>query len=189
MFFVLLPALFSQVFGGYHTGLYSPLRLVENYHRLAVTVMIEGFVLAVYLYIRGQFSEHKHATGSPIYDFYHGIERHPRIGFFDLKYFFEGRPGLTAWTCLSFVFLLAQYEKYGSVRPSLVLCSLLHALYNIDALYYEEGMLTMLDIVYDPFGWFVLSSCFLSFSQTSSGCWRLETLPTSRFCTRCRRSI
>ena len=28
--------------------------------------------------------------------------------------------------------------------------------YNIDALYYEEGMLTMLDIVYDPFGWMLM---------------------------------
>lgn len=114
------------------------------------------------------------------------MERHPRIGFFDLKYFFEGRPGLTAWTCLSFVFMLAQvgglcfffffntnekkYDKYGTVSPAMVICALLHALYNIDALYYEEvsmvsvalfccvissfqGMLTMLDIVYDPFGW------------------------------------
>ncbi len=142
-------------------GLYSPAELVANYHRLAVTVMIEGFVLSFYLYARAQFAADKHTTGSPIYDFYHGIERHPRIGFFDLKYFFEGRPGLTAWTCLSFVFMLAQYDKYGRVHPAMALCAVLHALYNIDALYYEEGMLTMLDIVYDPFGWQVKTPLFV----------------------------
>ena len=141
------------VFGGWSSGFYSPATLVANYQRLAGTVMILSFALSIYLYIRGQFAEHKHTTGSPIYDFYHGIERHPRIGFFDLKYFFEGRPGLTAWTCLSFVFMLAQYDKKGHIHPAMLICALLHALYNIDALYYEEGMLTMLDIVYDPFGW------------------------------------
>merc|ERR1711916_353690 len=108
------------VFGGYLNGLYSPTRLVANYHRLASTAMIIGFALDIYLYI---------------------------------KSFFEGRPGLTAWSCLSFVFLLAQYEKHGSVSPFMALNAFLHFVYNWDALYYEQGMLTMLDIVFDPFGW------------------------------------
>lgn len=109
-------------------GLYVPATIVANYGRLAVTSMILAFVLSIYLYVRAQFAEHKHSTGSPIYDFYHGIERHPRIGFFDLKYFFEGRPGLTAWTCLSFVFLLAQYDLKGEVHPAMIINTLLIAL-------------------------------------------------------------
>jgi len=141
------------VFGGYINNLYSPQVLVDNYHRLMLTTMIGSFALAIYLYIRGRFAKDNHMTGDIIYDFYHGIERHPRIGFFDLKYFFEGRPGLTAWSCLSFVFLLAQYDKYGSVSPFMALNAFLHFVYNWDALYYEQGMLTMLDIVFDPFGW------------------------------------
>lgn len=40
------------VFGGYVNGLYSPLRVVENFHRLATTAMIIGTALGIYLYIK-----------------------------------------------------------------------------------------------------------------------------------------
>jgi hypothetical protein len=116
------------VFGGYLHGVYVPADIVANYGRLAVTTMIVAFVLSIYLFVRAQFATHRHVTDSHIYDFYHGIERHPRIGFFDLKYFFEGRPGLTAWTCFSFVFLLAQYDQTGSVHPAMIINTLLIAL-------------------------------------------------------------
>ena len=75
------------------TGFYSPLELVANYHRLASTAMILGTALGIYLFIKGRFfpgDSFQHDSGSFIYDFYLGIERHPRIGFLDLKYFFEG---------------------------------------------------------------------------------------------------
>lgn len=73
------------VFGGYLHGAYVPADIVSNYGRIAMTSMIVASVLSVYLFVRAQYAEHRHTTGSPIYDFYHGIERHPRIGFFDLK--------------------------------------------------------------------------------------------------------
>jgi len=144
------------VVGGWLNDLYSPARVVENFARLATTAMITGFVIAIYLYIKGRYApgpSFQHDSGSPIYDFYLGIERHPRIGFLDLKYFFEGRPGLTAWACYSIVFCLAQYDQKGSISPPLAIITFLHFLYNFDGLYFEEGMLTMLDIVFDPFGW------------------------------------
>ena len=50
-----------------------------------------------------------------------------------------GRPGLTAWSCLSFVFMLAQYEKYGYVTAPMVIIGFFHFVYNWDGLYFEEG--------------------------------------------------
>lgn len=70
---------------GYSVGWYSPSHLVENYSRLATTSMVVAFALSIYLYARGRNAKDSHATGSFIYDFYIGVERHPRIGQFDLK--------------------------------------------------------------------------------------------------------
>lgn len=134
------------VFAGYAANIYSPSTIVENYGRLAITSFFFSIPLAVFLYIKGVTSDHPHFSGSFIYDFYMGLQRHPRIGSFDLKYFCEGRPGLTAWSCLSFVFLLAQHEKTGTVQPALVVCALLHALYVGDYFYYEDAVLSTLDI-------------------------------------------
>lgn len=37
------------------------------------------------------------SLGNVIYDFFMGREQNPRIGYFDIKVFFELRPGLIGW--------------------------------------------------------------------------------------------
>lgn len=55
-----------------------------------------------------------------------GIEFNPRIGkWFDFKLFFNGRPGIVAWTLINLSFAAKQRELYGHVTNSMVLVNVL----------------------------------------------------------------
>lgn len=55
-----------------------------------------------------------------------GIEFNPRIGkWFDFKLFFNGRPGIVAWTLINLSFAAKQQELYGHVTNSMVLVNVL----------------------------------------------------------------
>lgn len=55
-----------------------------------------------------------------------GVEFNPRIGkWFDFKLFFNGRPGIVAWTLINLSFAAKQQELYGHVTNSMVLVNVL----------------------------------------------------------------
>ena len=84
-------------------------------------------------------------------------ELNPRIGWFDLKYFNELRPGLIGWCFLNLAHLAAQYESLGYVSMSMLAVNLFQGLYVWDALYHERSILTTMDITTDGFGYML---CF-----------------------------
>lgn len=65
-------------------------------------------------------------TGNFFYDYMMGIEFNPRIGkWFDFKLFFNGRPGIVAWTLINLSFAAKQRELYGQVTNAMVLVNVL----------------------------------------------------------------
>lgn len=55
-----------------------------------------------------------------------GIEFNPRIGkWFDFKLFFNGRPGIVAWTLINLSFAAKQRELHGHVTNSMILVNVL----------------------------------------------------------------
>lgn len=65
-------------------------------------------------------------TGNFFYNYMMGIEFNPRIGkWFDLKLFFNGRPGIVAWTLINLSFAAKQRELHGHVTNSMVLVNVL----------------------------------------------------------------
>lgn len=55
-----------------------------------------------------------------------GIEFNPRIGkWFDFKLFFNGRPGIVAWTLINLSYMAKQQELYGHVTNSMMLVNVL----------------------------------------------------------------
>ncbi len=95
-------------------------------------------------------------TGNIIYDWFIGRELNPRIGSWDIKLFCELRPGMLLWLILNLSALHHQWLKLGYVTDSLVLVNVLQAIYVFDGVLNEEGVLTMMDITTDGFG-FMLS--------------------------------
>lgn len=55
-----------------------------------------------------------------------GIEFNPRVGrWFDFKLFFNGRPGIVAWTLINLSFAAKQRELHGHVTNSMILVNVL----------------------------------------------------------------
>ncbi len=82
-----------------------------------------------------------------------GIDLNPRIGRFDFKLFFNGRPGIIAWTLINLSFAAKQYELYGRVTSSMVVVNILQALYVLYFFWKESWYLHTIDICHDHFGW------------------------------------
>jgi len=120
---------------------------------------ILGFILAIFAYIKAHtFPTHPRDvkfSGTWIYDFFMGAEMNPRIGNFDFKLFFNGRPGIGGWNIINLSFMAAQYVQHGRVTISMILVTALHMLYILDFFYNEDWYLKTIDIAHDHYGWYL----------------------------------
>lgn len=155
--------------------LFSPTLIFDNWGALLIAANGVGYLLAFYVYLKAHYfpsyPEDRKFSGNPFYDFYMGIELNPRVGPVDIKLFFNGRPGIVAWTLINISFAFAQYQIYGYVTNSMLLVNLLHALYVLYFFWKEEWYLNTIDIHHDHFGWMLAwgDSVWLPYMYTLQG--------------------
>jgi 7-dehydrocholesterol reductase len=87
------------------TGIIDPAIIAKNWEGLLVAVNIYGLLLAAFCqikaYVAPSHPQDRKFTGSIIFDYFCGIELNPRIGdWWDFKLFYNGRPGIIAWTLM-----------------------------------------------------------------------------------------
>lgn len=161
--------------GGVYAGLFSPTIIFDNWGPFLIASNIVGYILAIYVYMKAHFwpsyPADRKFSGNPFYDFYMGIELNPRVGPIDLKLFFNGRPGIVAWTLINLSFAWAQYQRHGMVTNAMLLVNLLHALYVLYFFWKEDWYLNTIDIHHDHFGWMLAwgDSVWLPFMYTLQG--------------------
>uniref|UniRef100_A0A8C1XKC3 Delta(14)-sterol reductase LBR n=1 Tax=Cyprinus carpio TaxID=7962 RepID=A0A8C1XKC3_CYPCA len=133
-------------------------------------------LLSVYLFVRSRWaSEDELAPGGNsgyiIYDFFMGRELNPRIKNFDIKFFCEMRPGLMGWVLINFAMLQAEmkHQNLENPSPAMLLVNIFQLLWVVDGFWHEEKLLTMMDIVYDGFG-FMLTFGDLAFVPFTFTC-------------------
>lgn len=129
-------------------GVISPTIAYDLFPQLAFTALVFSCALAVYLYAHSlwtsraggryltsetQLAPHGH-TGNALYDFFIGRSLNPRVGWLDLKYMCELRPGLVGWMLINFSMAAKQYEQHGSVTNSMWLVLAFQSWYVFDAL-------------------------------------------------------
>lgn len=135
--------------------------LCEIYSSLMLGSIIISAVMSLVLYVASFRSDDVLTalggnSGNFFYDFWIGRELNPRIGFLDLKFMCELRPGLIGWSLLNWCFVLFSLQ-HGSFSPSIAFISFFHTFYCLDGLLLEAGNLTMMDITTDGFGFML---CF-----------------------------
>ena len=91
-------------------------------------------------------------SGNFFYDFWMGRELNPRIIGLDLKYFCELRPGMFLWAVLNWAHVAKQYHEFGFVTNSMIVVVCCQLIYIADSVYYEQAILTTMDITTDGFG-------------------------------------
>ncbi|XP_048887475.1 7-dehydrocholesterol reductase [Brienomyrus brachyistius] len=144
----------------YHFHWFSPTIIIDNWIPLLWCANILGYTVATLAFVKAYLfptdAEDCKFTGNFFYDYMMGIEFNPRIGkWFDFKLFFNGRPGIVAWTLINLSYAAKQQELYGQVTNSMVLVNVLQAVYVLDFFWNEAWYLKTIDICHDHFGWYL----------------------------------
>ncbi len=156
-------------------GWFSPSIIADYWGPLLIVTNCVGYLVALFAYIKAYrfptSEQDRKFSGNPLYDFFMGVEFNPRIGSFDFKLFFNGRPGIIAWTLINFSFAAKQYMTLGYVTNSMVLVNVLQAIYVLDFFWYETWYLKTIDICHDHFGWMLAwgDSVWLPYMYTLQG--------------------
>lgn len=162
-------ALAAIIFGRYYTKKELPeFRFIYD-HQLDLTIVccLFLFALLIFVYILSFFplknpngkGTHERILAEPgnsgmvIYDWFIGRELNPRIATWDIKLFCELKPGLFLWFLINLSCMYQQYLTYGKVADSMILINALQGFYVFDGIFNEEGLLTMMDVVTDGFGY------------------------------------
>ncbi|CAI9553703.1 unnamed protein product, partial [Staurois parvus] len=142
--------------------LYNRVNLLYVYkhlHQFAAAATLFSVVISVYAFAHSYRAPKEDLSvagksGNFIYGFFMGRERNPHIGIFDIKYFTAIQPTFIGWVLLNFIMLLAEMDvqKHDKPSVSMILVNSFQLLYALHALWYQEGILTSLDVAYDGFG-------------------------------------
>lgn len=145
--------------------------IADNYVQIVSANILIAYALAIFVYVRsfsvkpGNKDNRELAagghSGNLLYDWYIGRELNPRvtiplIGEVDIKEWCELRPGMMGWIILNCAWCARQYRNFGQVTDSIVVITIVQALYIIDSWWFEPAILTTMDITTDGFG-FMLS--------------------------------
>uniref|UniRef100_A0A3Q2PSM6 7-dehydrocholesterol reductase n=1 Tax=Fundulus heteroclitus TaxID=8078 RepID=A0A3Q2PSM6_FUNHE len=115
---------------------FSPTIIFDNWIPLMWCANILGYAVSTFAFLKAYLfptnAEDCKFTGNVFYNYMMGIEFNPRIGtWFDFKLFFNGRPGIVAWTLINLSYMAKQQELYGHVTNSMILVNLLQGLYLV----------------------------------------------------------
>lgn len=139
---------------------FSPTIIFDNWIPLLWCANILGYAVSTFAMVKGYCfptsARDCKFTGNFFYNYMMGVEFNPRIGkWFDFKLFFNGRPGIVAWTLINLSFAAKQQELHGHVTNSMVLVNVLQAIYVLDFFWNEAWYLKTIDICHDHFGWYL----------------------------------
>lgn len=112
------------------TGVFPLYTLIDEFGSIMTVAILSGFINSFIVYVQAIVRGRTHRlTGSPIYDFFVGVELNPRIGILDFKMFYEVRiPWFILFLITSSV-AARQYERYGYVSAEVVFLAGAHYLY------------------------------------------------------------
>lgn len=166
-------------FFGYLLGWWPLTIIADHWGPLLWVTNFTGFAVAIFVYIKARTfptsTTDRKFSGSAIYDFFMGVELNPRIRRFDFKLFFNGRPGIIAWTLINWSFAAKQYATLGHLTNSMLIVNILQALYVIGFFWSERWYLETIDIAHDHFGWMLSwgDSVWLPYMYTLQGLYLL----------------
>lgn len=144
------------------TGTLQATSVVAELGPLLSIATIAAFALALWFYVWGrQRGALERSSGNVPYDFFMGTVLNPRFGLFDLKFFFESHVGMGSWGALAILLPAAELERTGALSTPMIVVSVCQLLYIVDFFVFESNLLSMLDIIYENYG-FMLTHAFLA---------------------------
>jgi protein-S-isoprenylcysteine O-methyltransferase Ste14 len=125
----------------------------DQFGPLLTTANLAATLLGVFLIVQGRRAGGGKASGSALRDYVTGVTLNPRLGWLDLKFFCEGRPGLILWVLFDGSFAAAQWQRHGRVTVPMLLVLVFQLFYVADYFAHERAVLSTWDIRHERFGW------------------------------------
>ncbi|KAE8413227.1 ergosterol biosynthesis ERG4/ERG24 [Aspergillus pseudocaelatus] len=153
---------------GTSAELIDPAIIAKNWDGLIWTTTIFCFIAALISYAKACL-----VPGFFWYDFFRGVELHPRIGeMWDWKHFLSSRTGgIITWTMIDLSFAAYQYQTYGYLTNTMVVVLFLRGWVVVDYFINEEWFFYTLDGMYEGFGFYNI----YGFSGMMPVLWTLQT--------------
>ncbi len=148
----------AALVGGWWSGLLDVSRLYNHYGEILITLTLAAFAFCGFLYWKGRnypTSPDAVYTGNFIFDFFQGIELHPRLFGVNLKQLINCRVSMMGWSVTFVAFGIAQYELSGFVASSMLAANAVLVIYLLKFFWWEGGYFHSIDIMHDRFGYYI----------------------------------
>jgi 7-dehydrocholesterol reductase len=144
--------------GGYQLGLFDPAIVYRHFGPLLMTTSLFALAFCGFLFFKGtRFPSSRDAgrSGNPIWDFFWGVELHPRLLGVDLKQLFNCRVAMMGWSIILLSYVAAHQQIHGQVSNAMLVSVGLQVLYILKFFHWEGGYFNTIDIMHDRFGFYI----------------------------------
>lgn len=142
----------------YRLGWFSPAIVYDELGPLLATLCVSALLICLLLYLKGVYAPSgpdRGASGNFIWDYYWGVELHPRLFGMSLKQLINCRVAMMGWSVIILSFAAAQRERYGQLSNAMLVSVALQVVYIIKFFVWEGGYFGSLDIMHDRFGFYI----------------------------------
>jgi 7-dehydrocholesterol reductase len=144
--------------GAYQLKWFSPTIVYDHFGSLLTVCSLFSLLFCGFLYAKGVWmpsGKDAGRSGNFIFDYFWGVELHPRILGIDLKQFANVHLGMMCWSVIILSFLAKQYAIYHHVSNSMLLSVSLQLVYIFKFFWWERGYYRTLDMMHDRFGFYL----------------------------------
>jgi 7-dehydrocholesterol reductase len=139
-------------------GLVDPGALYAHFGSVLISLTGMAFAFCVLLYLKGRTypsSPDTVYTGNLVFDFFQGIDLHPRLFGLNLKQLINCRVSMMGWSVIFGCFAVTQLQQHGSVSNSMLASVAVLGVYLFKFFWWEGGYFHSLDIMHDRFGYYI----------------------------------
>jgi 7-dehydrocholesterol reductase len=144
--------------GGYATGVLSMTALYDELGGILTLLNVGALLFCLFLYWKGRIapsSSDAVLTGNPLFDFFQGVELHPRAIGVSLKQLINCRISMMGWSVMCIAYSAWEIETRGRLSPALFASTFLVVVYLFKFFWWESGYFASLDIMHDRFGFYI----------------------------------
>lgn len=134
-------------------------QLYPNMGSIITTANIFAVSFCVFLYWKGRvYPSSRDAvwTGIFPFDFFQGVELHPRMFQLNLKQLLNCRVSMMGWSISHLCFAQYQYESQGVLSSGMAVHVALLVLYLLKFFWWEAGYFASIDIIHDRCGYYIV---------------------------------
>lgn len=143
------------------------IKIFQNFSAILSVLNITSLLLCVGLILKAMYFPEPGPVDPEVtkigdlplaYQFYRGVELHPRLGGVDVKQLTNCRVGMMGWALLVAIFCVAGIQMNGMNLGPIVNACLIN-IYLLKFFYWETGYFNTLDITLDRAGYYLCWGC------------------------------